>query len=83
VRGGFSVLPKKEWLREDSPAVFALLTTKARCIDPIKRDALSRILFEESRQAVSGDKLEEKLATVSLGSTTVSSKWLSKGAAQF
>jgi len=61
---------RAELKSSDHRPVFALLTTKARCIDTIKRDALSRILFEESRQAASGDKLEEKLATVSLGSAS-------------
>jgi len=63
---------RAELKSSDHRPVFAVLRAKARSIDKVKRDALSRMLFEESRQTVLGEKLEEKLAAISLNSTSVS-----------
>ena len=54
--------------------VFGLFQAKVRIIDKSKRDRLSRMLFEESRHAFSGEKLGEKLEGISLNSMITSSK---------
>ena len=55
--------------------VFALFQAIVRIVDKEKRDKLSRMLFDEARQTVSGEKLEEKLAFISLSSIGASSEY--------
>ena len=54
--------------------MFALFNANARIIDKEKMERLSRMLFEEARQTLSNEKLEEKLASISLTTLSASSK---------
>lgn len=47
-------------------AVFALLRADVRVIDAVKRAALSRLLLESVVSTAPGEKLDEKLAALTL-----------------
>jgi hypothetical protein len=51
--------------------VFAIFQAKVRIIDKEKREKLFRTLFEESRNALPGEKLVEKLSAISLTGTNI------------
>ncbi|GBE79963.1 Inositol-1,4,5-trisphosphate 5-phosphatase 1 [Sparassis crispa] len=63
-----SVYSRAELKGSDHRPVFALFHADVRIIDHVKRAALSRLLFESVTSTAPGEKLDEKLAKMTLPS---------------
>lgn len=61
---------RAELKSSDHRPVFALFRTMVGIVDQLKRDALARLLLENVTSTSNGEKLDEKLASLTLYPST-------------